>query len=430
MDHSVDNSSAKSNMTKGQIDCQSQVKDLIEKLSSWRDESHRQMSDIISSHSGSINKGFNDLSEEFSDLKANVFILRKERNVLLETINNLNGEIRQMSARFPLAEPEDHKFDSSEEDITDIKEEWVESPRIHSEASNEEEYIDYGDISDERAQHKNRYPTDDHASSGNELDDVDVNDSVHVDVTQVNDVGPMLEQGETQQNEGKCDKESTLKPPNCTIESTEFVCKVCNFAFSTNENLEIHSKNIHSKLGLNVSHEDNEDSKEGGDLATIDIRMIKDTKMSMHQKLKCNRGDEKLKCEQCPYQSLQKSALKRHIMAVHDKIRNHTCDECGYATSTKSTLKKHWDAVHNMGDKKFKCENCPYSSAQRTNLKYHMISVHNMGDKFKCEKCGYVTAQKSDLKKHITGVHEKIRSKVKGVGSTAKQKLHWYQVSC
>ena len=381
MDHTGEDSPAKINMTKGQKGCQSQVKNLIKKLASWRDESHRQMSDIISSHGGSIDKGFSDLAEEFSDMQAHVSVLEKERNVLLETINNLNGEIRQMSAKLPLAGPEVLEFDSPEVDIPDLKEECVESLRIHSEAGDEEEYVDYGDILDESAQHKNRYPIDDHASTVNEFDNVDVDDSDHVgadtdvDVTQDKDIVTMLEQRETQQNKGKWVKESTLKPPNRTIESTEFVCKVCKFAFSTSENLQIHSKNIHSKFDLSsVRQVDNEESKEQSDLSITE--------------------------------SAFGVALERHVNDVHGNKKRYACEECAYASSRKNMLQRHWDAVHNKGEKKYKCEKCPYSSAERPKLKYHMVSVHNMGVKFKCDECPYSSADSGNLKRHIVGVHK------------------------
>ena len=96
-------------MTKGQTDCHSQVRGLIQKLSSWRDESHRQMSNILSSHIRSIDVGFNGLVEEFSDMQAQVLVLRKERNGLLETVDNLNNEIMQMGAKLTLADLEVHK---------------------------------------------------------------------------------------------------------------------------------------------------------------------------------------------------------------------------------------------------------------------------------------------------------------------------------
>ena len=455
-------------MTKGQTHCHNQVKELIQKLSSWRDESHRQMSNIVSSQSISIDKGFNDLAKEFSDLQSQVSLLGKERNVLLETINNLNGEIRQMSAKLPLADPEVLELDSSELDIPDLKEECVESLRIHSEAGDEEEYVDYGDILDESAQHKNRYPIDDHASTVNEFDNLDVNDSVHVgtetDVTQVKVYGTTLEQGETQQNKGKCNKKKILNPTMLIVQSTELVCKVCNFAFSTNENLRIHSKNIHSKLDLNnVRHEDNKESEERSELSTtenaseVDLRIYANyvhenkrryaceecayassrkrelerhwdavhnmgdkkfkcekcayssaekTKMKYHMVSVHNMG-EKLKCERCPYSSADGGHLKTHIKVVHDKIikiKSHVCEECGYAASKKNVLERHWDAVHNVGDKKFKCEKCPYSSAAKLMLKYHMISVHDMeGKKFECEKCPYSSADKGNLKRHKKG---------------------------
>ena len=115
---------------RGQNEYQSQVRNLIQQLSSWKDESHKQMSNILSSHSRSIKLGFNGLAEEFNDLQAQVSVLREERNVLLETIDNLNNEIRQMGAKLNLAEREIQGKDNCEVDIPVIKEECVESHRI------------------------------------------------------------------------------------------------------------------------------------------------------------------------------------------------------------------------------------------------------------------------------------------------------------
>ena len=106
---------------------QSQVIELFEKTMSWRDESYRQMSEIITSHNKSIDKGYNELIEEVfklqnqvsvlhkertvwlktlegnnemvSDLQAEVSVLRKEKIVLLETVKSLNGDRRQVSAK-------------------------------------------------------------------------------------------------------------------------------------------------------------------------------------------------------------------------------------------------------------------------------------------------------------------------------------------
>ena len=160
MDQKGENSPAKINMSKGKKDGQSQVRHLIEKLTSWRDESHIQMSNIISSHSGSIDKGFDDVVEEFSELQAQVSILRKERYVLLETIHNMNGEMRQMSA-----EVLKWIFYSSEVDIPYIKEECVESPRVQSETDDEARCVAYGDILDQSTHTQNKISISDDQST-------------------------------------------------------------------------------------------------------------------------------------------------------------------------------------------------------------------------------------------------------------------------
>ena len=36
---------------------------------------------------------------------------------------------------------------------------------------------------------------------------------------------------------------------------------------------------------------------------------------------------ERLKCEQCSYQSSNKSNLTQHVNRVHEKIRNSMCEE-------------------------------------------------------------------------------------------------------
>ena len=48
----------------GQRDCQSEVRDVFEKLGSFRDESIRQLSSIINSHRSSISKGIDELVKE------------------------------------------------------------------------------------------------------------------------------------------------------------------------------------------------------------------------------------------------------------------------------------------------------------------------------------------------------------------------------
>ena len=395
MDHSF-----KGDMTKGQNECQKQVGELIEKLASWRDESHRQMINILNSHSSNIDKGFNDIAVEFSELQAQVSVLRNERNVLLETIENLNGEIKQMSVQATLSEGQE--LDNSEIDIPKVKEECVELP---SEMYHEEERLEYEDITPEIVQQKNNINAiNEHASPRNELDYVD--DEKDGRETQVKD-GSIIKHGVTKKIKSKCSKKQTLKPLGQTDHSLEFICKVCNFAFSTNENLSIHSKNVHNEL-CNVSHEDESESKEQNDVSTTESAILKNK-----PKRNILGKHKEWKCEQCPFESSRRQSLDRHVESVHNmEGKKFICGECGHAASQKNNLKRHRETVHKMGVKKFKCEKCPFSTARKDTFNKHIAVVHDNIRRHVCQECGYAATEKNALKKHIDVVHENIRRHV------------------
>ena len=91
----------------GQIDFQSKVGYFFNQLISRRDESHQQISDIINYHNNAIKEGINNLVKKVSYLEEELSFIRKERNVLLETVENLNSEIRHLSAKIPTTPHED-----------------------------------------------------------------------------------------------------------------------------------------------------------------------------------------------------------------------------------------------------------------------------------------------------------------------------------
>lgn len=66
---------------------QSELGNFFEKLNMWREESHREFSNILHYHGSSINKGINHLVEEVSDLKVKLSVITRERNHLLETVH-------------------------------------------------------------------------------------------------------------------------------------------------------------------------------------------------------------------------------------------------------------------------------------------------------------------------------------------------------
>ena len=89
-------------MSKGKLDYRSEAKTFFEELVSWKDEAHKQISNIINSHSSNINSGIESLVEENGGLRAELSVLRKERTVLLDTVDNLNGEMKRANVKLQL----------------------------------------------------------------------------------------------------------------------------------------------------------------------------------------------------------------------------------------------------------------------------------------------------------------------------------------
>ena len=98
----------------GYNDYQLEASSFFKKLSSWREESNRQFSHIINSHSCLIIEGINDLVEKNSVLQAELSIIKQEKNGLITTVDNLNEEIRLLKTKI---QPVQHS-----QDIQDIKE--------------------------------------------------------------------------------------------------------------------------------------------------------------------------------------------------------------------------------------------------------------------------------------------------------------------
>ena len=89
----------------GKIDCQTEAKGLLEELILWKEESHRRISNIVDSHCTNLTNGIKDLEDEVSGLHSELLVLRKERTVLLETVDYLHSEIRNLKSKLlPLPE--------------------------------------------------------------------------------------------------------------------------------------------------------------------------------------------------------------------------------------------------------------------------------------------------------------------------------------
>ena len=83
---------------------------------------------------------------------------------------------------------------------------------------------------------------------------------------------------------------------------------------------------------------------------------------------KKNKPGKGFKCNRCEYAATQSSDLKKHVLAVHDKVKNLKCELCEYVASYSNHLRRHVRSVH-AKEKNFKCEQCEYAASEAATLK-------------------------------------------------------------
>ena len=437
---------------------QSEVKDLFTKFSYLREETEKQFSAIINAHSESINNGIRDIIQEVSKLQGHVSVITNERNVLLETVANLNGEIRQLNAKLPFITQENEEIHNRDTQyLIDSEEETPGTEEINI-FTKEKEVVENGDERDHdgatQVLDDSKQETTPVGNTMRETKEFHYQADQNVDdfkkETPVTDADHFVER-------------TTIKLENCDEE--ESVCRECDFTFSTNENLKIHFKNFHSQL--NVSGEDpvelgtqignSKSAKSKMSCQECGKAFLNQWHLKQHRDSVHKQGDKTYKCNECFHQTNDKYSLKKHINGVHNNIRSHKCEECGNAFFSKKDLKRHRDSVHKMGDQEFKCEQCPYSTFdkhtlvrhnkavhekiknhacsecdyatyEKRNLNYHMISSHGKGGKkFKCKKCSYSSPRRHLMVQHNESVHEKMKNHVCSLcnyASHSKRSLH------
>ena len=122
---------------------QSEVNELYKKFRYLRVETHKQFSSIMNAHEGSIDKGINDLAEVVGQLQAHVSVITNEVNILLETVANLNGEIRQLNAKLPVitgVQEAEKIHDGATQDVSNSEQETpAGNEKVHDQADQDEE---------------------------------------------------------------------------------------------------------------------------------------------------------------------------------------------------------------------------------------------------------------------------------------------------
>ena len=225
-------------------DCQGEARHVFEKLALFREESNQQFYDIINSHSNSINKGINDLVAEVFDLQGELSVIKGAQNGLLEIIDNLNGEIRQLNAKLTMAKSLQENIDHQTQGAEDIPiedEQDLDRPGIHVEGDFEEINLVIDDSFHTSLEEQNTFLSSDH----NNFSESPI---LYRQLRKVNgkQIKPMRAHLNITKDEAdrSVDKEIGRREMN----EGNFVCPECSLSFSANESLRIHGENIHSNL--------------------------------------------------------------------------------------------------------------------------------------------------------------------------------------
>ena len=118
-------------------DCQIEVRVVFEKLNLLKETSQRQLSDIIDLHSGSLIKGINDLFQNVSDLQNELLGVKVERNALLQTVDKLSSEIRQLNTPMPITSVSSlpiHKEQTTHTQTQDTQDKISDTPNLAEES--------------------------------------------------------------------------------------------------------------------------------------------------------------------------------------------------------------------------------------------------------------------------------------------------------
>ena len=369
-------------------DCRGEIRDLFKKLSAWREESQIQFSNIVNAHGNSIEQGINDLVKEICDLKAKFALITKERDYLLEKVNNSNHEARQQNCTsqiiIPFLRPELHCDQDTQEVVgTDCEIPHAEKQAISNENGDNEEHIKIEDTADQAFEEENNDPLNDswdHVNDKalNEMTYVEMNDVEEGEVTENQVDKPNQEQkgieGISEDNVTSEEHKYVDGPEGNKTVKKPFECGSCPYTTARLIHMNYHIDGVHKKIRNHT-------------------------------------------CQECEYSASRKSSLKNHVRRVHEKTRNHSCDMCGYAASEWGNMKKHIESVHKIRERKplenlFRCEHCSYATAKTQRMKDHIDGVHKKIRNNVCEECGYAATRKTTLKRHMEAVHEKIRKYV------------------
>ena len=117
--------------------------------------------------------------------------------------------------------------------------------------------------------------------------------------------------------------------------------------------------------------------------------------------------EEDTHCIECGKTFKNRFKLHVHVTRIHSSdVQN--CELCpGRTFSSLHNLKRHKSQVHLKAGKEVPCEKCGKVFYSKTNLKKHILTVHEGLKQYVCDKCGTKMSKFSNLSDHRLKVHGK-----------------------
>ena len=124
----------------------------------------------------------------------------------------------------------------------------------------------------------------------------------------------------------------------------------------------------------------------------------------------------------------KRSALARHILLVHNKIRPFECSDCLKKFGIRSNLNHHIQVVHDKL-KTFECHRCVRKYSKKSALTRHIQIVHEKVKPFECSVCSKKFGASNQVKFHMNNNHNQFGCSHCTVKFGGKKKLNIHMKS-
>mgnify|MGYP001356625649 CR=1 FL=1 len=163
--------------------------------------------------------------------------------------------------------------------------------------------------------------------------------------------------------------QSIQKLSGYNLNESEKYCQKCDLLLNSEQDLELHKKNMLTKESGNISLEkvqnsnDVDNEKRAQNLMSALEPVPEETTQSQDKKLSKTK---EIDCEYCPKSFTEHKNLIQHISVVHRNVRPFSCEICKKAFASKQEMIRHTEAEKGCSTRKF--DQLPDSQGAMTHL--------------------------------------------------------------